>query len=92
MNVVVNIPNFYDSNESSVTGEFIGRVEYKTIYNQYGSTFVSEPLDLIVNKKYRGLTSSYFTDYNNGDIGNVTDSTIINRNTILDLNNQEIFR
>ena len=92
MNVVVNIPNFYDSNESSVTGEFIGKVEYKTIYNQYGSTFVSEPLDLIVNKKYRGLTSSYFTDYNNGDIGNVTDSTIINRNTILDLNNQERFR
>ena len=92
MNVVVNIPNFYDSNESSVTGEFIGKVEYKTIYNQYGSTFVSEPLELIVNKKYRGLTSSYFTDYNNGDIGNVTDSTIINRNTILDLNNQERFR
>jgi hypothetical protein len=92
MNVVVNIPNFYDGNESSVTGEFIGKVEYKTIYNQYGSTFVSEPLDLIVNKKYTGLTSSYFTDYNNGDIGNVTDSTIINRNTILDLNNQERFR
>ena len=92
MNVVVNIPNFYDGNESSVTGEFIGKVEYKTIYNQYGSTFVSEPLDLIVNKKYTGLTSSYFTDYNNDDIGNVTDSTIINRNTILDLNNQERFR
>lgn len=92
MNIVVNIPNFYDSNETSVTGEFIGKVDYKGISNQYGSVFVSEPLDLIVNKKYRGLSSSYFTDYNNGENGNVTDSTTINRNTILDLNNQERFR
>ena len=69
MNIVVNIPNFYDSNETSVTGEFIGKVDYKGISNQYGSVFVSEPLDLIVNKKYRGLSSSYLTDYNNGENG-----------------------
>lgn len=92
MNIVVNIPNFYDGNETSVTGEFIGKVDYKGIYNQNGSVFVSEPLDLIINKKYRGLSSSYLTDYNNGENGSVTDSTTINRNTILDLNNQKRFR